>query len=364
MSPTEQIDSPDTDRPEHCGSTRKSPVFVVGMWRSGTSLLYSLLNQHSEVALMYEGELAVLEPYFWKRRKKQNWLAKWELWNKALSRHRLDVECIPGGKYDLRSAIEAAYVEYARQKKGATIWGCKSPNYYTSLSRLARLFPRARFIVIWRDLRGICCSVDQAAKTSSFFRRRGMMLRTILGYRRLKDECDSLLSHGADVHQLHFEDLVQNPEQTMMGVCAFLRIPFEPKVASLDEADRSAIEDFRHHALVKGRQIRTPLQNPDRLSVGLRTKIESYISLWCQQSNEEWPRFPKELTTIRKLRGWERVIDRLWFVCFRTWDFAVVVSYSYAPLWIWSGYRRRKYKRRRPLPYTVEQTTGLVKQSD
>ena len=25
------------------------PVFVVGMWRSGTSLLYALLNQHPQI---------------------------------------------------------------------------------------------------------------------------------------------------------------------------------------------------------------------------------------------------------------------------------------------------------------------------
>jgi len=32
----------------------KNPVFVVGVFRSGTSLLYSLLNQHPEIGLMYE----------------------------------------------------------------------------------------------------------------------------------------------------------------------------------------------------------------------------------------------------------------------------------------------------------------------
>jgi hypothetical protein len=31
-----------------------NPVFVVGVFRSGTSLLYDLLNQHPQAALMYE----------------------------------------------------------------------------------------------------------------------------------------------------------------------------------------------------------------------------------------------------------------------------------------------------------------------
>ncbi|PYX45967.1 MAG: hypothetical protein DMG79_17915 [Acidobacteria bacterium] len=34
------------------GPMSAGPLFVVGMWRSGTSLLYALLNQHPEIGLM------------------------------------------------------------------------------------------------------------------------------------------------------------------------------------------------------------------------------------------------------------------------------------------------------------------------
>jgi hypothetical protein len=40
------------------------PVFVVGVWRSGTTLLYSLLNQHPDLRLFYESDLPVLWPMF------------------------------------------------------------------------------------------------------------------------------------------------------------------------------------------------------------------------------------------------------------------------------------------------------------
>ncbi|MCU1303513.1 MAG: Sulfotransferase family, partial [Candidatus Sulfotelmatobacter sp.] len=33
------------------------PIFVVGIWRSGTSLLYTLMNQHPQIALTYESDL-------------------------------------------------------------------------------------------------------------------------------------------------------------------------------------------------------------------------------------------------------------------------------------------------------------------
>ncbi len=43
-------------------SMSPGPLFVVGMWRSGTSLLYALLNQHPQIGLMYESDFALLSP--------------------------------------------------------------------------------------------------------------------------------------------------------------------------------------------------------------------------------------------------------------------------------------------------------------
>src|SRR5437763_14264204 len=97
----------------------QGPLFVVGIWRSGTSLLYALLNQHPRIALMYEGDLAHLHSLFWVRRSSSFWLNKWEHWNRALTRHRFHIDRIPAGRFDLKTAIETAYVQYARQSKRA-----------------------------------------------------------------------------------------------------------------------------------------------------------------------------------------------------------------------------------------------------
>ncbi len=349
MQTTEKIEQKYAGQSEICSGSLSRPLFVVGVWRSGTSLLYSLLNQHSEIALMYEGELVVLKTLFWKPRNKWDWLTKWEFWNAALTRHHLDTNLIPSGAYDLKTAVKTAYIGYARQTKGANIWGCKSPNYYNSLPPLARLFPDARFIIIWRDLRGICDSILRAAKTSWFFRRKGMILRAILGYRKLKLDCDRLIAQGVDVYQLQYEDLVKAPDRAMAGVCAFLQVPFEPKVTSLLDADRSAIENARHHELVKGNQILASSEVADILPVPLRNKIESYIALWRKQSNNEWPVYPKSLSEApRKLSLWVRAGDQLSFAAFRAWDLARTAVYPFCPSWIWGKYRNQKY-RRQPL---------------
>jgi len=40
-------------------------------------LLYSLLNKHPEVALMYEGDLLMLKPLFWVPGMRKRWAVRW-----------------------------------------------------------------------------------------------------------------------------------------------------------------------------------------------------------------------------------------------------------------------------------------------
>src|SRR5581483_10046541 len=101
------------------------PLFVVGMWRSGTSLLYALLNQHPQISLMYEGELPLLWPLFVGGKGKSDWARRWNFWNGAVTRHQMDNK-LKSEPVDFPSAIELAYRCYAGDK---AIWGCKSPNY-------------------------------------------------------------------------------------------------------------------------------------------------------------------------------------------------------------------------------------------
>jgi len=95
------------------------------MWRSGSSLLYALLNQHPQVALMYEAELPMLWPVFLKPGK-PSWPERWNFWNQALTRHQIDREKIPANLCAQKAAFETVYKEYAR-RKGAHFWGDKSP---------------------------------------------------------------------------------------------------------------------------------------------------------------------------------------------------------------------------------------------
>jgi hypothetical protein len=320
---------------------RPEPLFVVGMFRSGTSLLYALLNQHPQIALMYEGDLAHLQALFWVPRDTTRWLKRWEFWNTALARHKFDTSIIPDGIRDLKTAVEAVYTEYARQKKGAIIWGCKSPTYHDEVTRLSRTFPNARFIIIWRDVRHICRSILSAAETSPFFNRRGMTLRAIVGCQDLKTQCDSLIRQGGRVHQLNYEDLVRDPKSHMKAICAFLEVPYDSRMSNLMGADREAISDFRHHSLVKGEKIVETRNGSEGLPPELRDKIERYVKMWRERYHGAWPAYPRSLETSPASPSvWERVSDRVNYSFLQfTHHFAPVI-FSFVPTAVWRRYRR------------------------
>jgi hypothetical protein len=317
------------------------PLFVVGIWRSGTSLLYALLNQHPQIALMYEDDLVFLRPLFWVRRKTSNWLTKWDFFNGAITRHKVDSSRIPENIHDLKTALESVQREYCRQKKGGAIWGSKSPTYFDLLSDLASTFPNARFIIIWRDLTSICQSIAKAGEERTFFSRKGIMLRALLGYRKLKRDCDWLLQRGFPVHQVHYEDLVSEPTAVMKSICDFLRIPFDSRMTMLEGADRSAIEEADHHSLVKSKEIHGFRRNPESLSPVLKAKIERYISLWRKQENGSWPMYPVSLEAIQDTPSIpERAWDWIRYRVLSLWYFIIPLAYSFVPLPVWESYRR------------------------
>ena len=322
------------------------PVFVVGMWRSGTSLLYTLLNQHPGVALMYEADLPLLRQLFRSTGSRPDWLERWEFWNSALSRHRIDRRQLSDDVPDLRSAAEIVWKQYA----DGALYGEKSPNYYDSLQWLSREFPNARFVVIWRDPSDICRSILRAAQTgSSFFAKRGITHRALIGSRRLRRECEALVRQGIALHEIQYEEMIQEPDRVLKGICSFFQIPFASQMASLDGADRSAIYDAGHHAGVKANTIGAKNGREEVLPLSLKKKVVRYVSYWQQESGGAWPLYPKMPADDRAHPGLlERSWDEALFRGLRAFDRFTSLVYCYAPISLLRRYRSSKSKGNSP----------------
>ena len=314
------------------------PLFVVGVPRSGTTLLYALLNQHPQIALLHEGDLPLLWPLFLKQQSKLQWLERWNFWNRGLERHQIDISRIPSDVSDARIATQTVCREYARQKCAA-IWGDKSPGSHGYLARLAAQFPNARFVIIWRDPADVCRSIMRAGKDSRRFRRRGAVHRALMGYLTLRIGCDRLLHRGIHVHEILYEDLIRNPTEEMMKICRFLGLPFDCNMGSLHGADRSAVPPVGHNDLAKGESIVSSRQQPEILSTNFKRKIERYKVFW-REKHGDWPIFHlSQEINARKPLLLERVYDQFLYRLLRTWDLAVVFIFCFAPLGLLKAYR-------------------------
>lgn len=326
------------------------PLFVVSMWRSGSSLLYALLNKHPQVALMYEADLLLLKPVFLKPAALCDWAERWQFWNGAFQRHGMKPTDVSDGIADFRSAFTAAHQLYAC-RRGATIWGDKSPNYYDRLNEMADDFPDARFIIVWRDPRGTANSILRAASLgNSYFSRNGAAFCGLLGYEVLKKECDRLRARGKWVCQLNYEDLVADPSSIMRRVCDFLQVPYDDSLSTLEGADRSAILEGKHHANLRGdRIVRGP--RPELIGPEFGEKIDRYFGAWRERYGNEWPAYPQVLATpLLPLTEASRTGDRIKYRLFRLRDRISPIGFSFAPLALLRRYRARKARTARAVP--------------
>lgn len=272
----------------------QDPLFVLSVWRSGSSLLYALLNQHSKIALLYEGDLPRLHLFLLGRFRSGAWRARWEFWNQGPSRHGIATASLPANVSNAWEATRIVYQEVARRKQ-ATIWGEKTPHWYDCPLHMAEKFPSARFIFLWRDMNAVMESISRAALTERFFRKAGMATRALIGNEKLRQACDVLKSRGRPVHEVNYEDLTSNTSKCMRQICLFLELPFESRITSLEGADRSAICSGQHHAMVRSERVVAQRKEADFLSPALKAKVNRYICRWRRCYDGKWPKYPLQL---------------------------------------------------------------------
>jgi sulfotransferase family protein len=216
-----------------------NPVFVVGVLRSGTSLLYALLNLHPQVALMYECDVWNFPEAFCRMRFKGDWLRRQEFYNQALSRHRLTFGGSLRGLENVH-APEDLYRVFG-EGKDKPLFGEKSPFYCARLRRLVRRYPGCRFILLWRDPIEIYRSVIRAGRKERFFRRRGILSRLIFYQEQMIRQTAELERAGVRLCHVTYGDLTKGTEETCRRICRFLEIEFDEKMLDLANADLSAV---------------------------------------------------------------------------------------------------------------------------
>ncbi len=253
-------------------------ILIVGVWRSGTSLLHAMLNQHSQIALMFEAEPFGLFPLRKETHFPDDWRERLEFFNQTISRHRLDPAGLPL-KQTGRECLLAMY-RMVGARKNAKIIGGKSPTYHAWLPKIANIFPEAEFIIIWRNPLDNCRSVVEAGRGNRFFNAPGIVTRAYFGGEQMLKGVRQLRAGGRRVHEVLFNDLIASPEAELRKICDFIGVEFEPAMLDLHTADLSMVPAGNHHDPLRSGIVQKNHRHREILPRSLIEKDRRYLKLW------------------------------------------------------------------------------------
>jgi hypothetical protein len=226
-----------------------APVIVLGVSRSGTTLLKEMLDRHSEVAIPSESYFV---SQLWDRHGARpdseaivadlGRIARVREWGVTPDDVRRRLSSDPS----FAEVIDAVYRAYA-DARGKARFGDKTPLYMQRLDLLERAFPGAQYVHIVRDGRDAGLSFVVMRRRPRFSWARPRRLGDFACQWRL--EVETARRFGATVGrgrylELRYEDLVADPEEGLREVCGFLGLDFEPAMLEYHRAvDVSGLPD-------------------------------------------------------------------------------------------------------------------------
>jgi len=269
--------------------TSANPIFVVGVFRSGTSLLCSLLNQNPKISLMFECDVWNFPASLLKFRFRRNWAERMEFYNQSLSRHRIISTDDLSALANIRTPLNL--YDCLAQSKGAVVSGEKSPFYCDRLNQLYKQYPNAYFIIISRPAGEIYRSVLKAGQSSRFFGRPGMLSRMIYHQEQIILQSDKIEKSGARVFRLDYAGLVDRTEKICREMSDFLGVPFDPQMLQLNRADLSAVFKGPNFAHLRRGIIERQQYTEELVPPAIATKLQRYQRRWSRMQATR-PDFP------------------------------------------------------------------------
>jgi hypothetical protein len=223
---------------------RRPAPFIVGVTRSGTTLLRLMLDSHPKLTIPPETHfIPRLIRLADKPEMKPMKLAR------RISKHRrwgdfdIDREELAAAFRDLpelngTTATRAFYDLYAR-KQGKRRWGDKTPGYQIRMLKLHKALPESRFIHVIRDGRDV--AVSQARKASdptpldiAGRRWKSRVRATRLRARKIPDA----------YLEVRYEDLIRDTEGTLRRICEFIDLRFHPAMLRYHERAGQRLQEI------------------------------------------------------------------------------------------------------------------------
>jgi hypothetical protein len=199
--------------------------FVVGVHRSGTTLLRLMLDAHPDLAIPPESFLipqfkldtyVSKEHFLYHLKESMAWVA-FDFDSPQFLR-LLDSE----DPFYVSHGIRSFYQAYA-WSFGKNRWGNKSPEYFKHMDLISKFLPEARFIHIIRDGRDVAMSNNKLNHTLAY---KDVMCAWTHNILEARDAALSL-SYYLEVR---YEDLLQDTPEVLKRICDFIDLRYDEKM--------------------------------------------------------------------------------------------------------------------------------------
>lgn len=264
-----------------------TPIFVLGYMHSGTTLLLEILSKNTAI-FASKGETRFYEflpiimqtfPDLNNQQTLQEFLIftlRNILFGDQIIRKQLSTQDIGLPATDINLLIQRAQsrlehgrllplvFEYLAERAGKTFWLEKTPTHIFCVDQIVKHVPSAYFVEIVRDVRAVLAS-KKVRRATVWTDRYPAEQRSFKNLEKAYDPLWDTLSwksaikagifakhnYPTRVLRIRYEDLVTDQEDTILRMCEFLSLRFEPMMldvrtkntAYFEESDFTGISD-------------------------------------------------------------------------------------------------------------------------
>jgi Sulfotransferase family len=225
--------------------------FVVGVGRSGTTLLRLILDAHPDLAIPAETHFV---PDLLERQREcsdPRELIAVIVGSREWDDFGLEPEALyeaAAGRHGAAEVLRAFYGLCA-EARGKPRWGDKTPGYVKRMRPIAAGLEEARFVHLIRDGR------DVALSRRSRGMGAGKPIADVaeLWRRRIENARRQAKKLKGRYLELRYEDLVADPEVVLRRVCGLVDLGYEPAMLRYHEAASERIGELGHLSAREGR---------------------------------------------------------------------------------------------------------------
>ncbi len=227
----------------------KHPIMIVGVGRSGTTLLQAMLNAHPEVCLPPESHFIrdfIANPDAQRVVQQEGLDGVEKILRRNTCLQRLDIS--PADALEpFRNGVPFSYGDLFKRylalyasRRGKTIVGEKDPSNTLCLTAMKNVFPEARLVHIIRDPRDVVLS--RLKTDMNMHKDVRKWAQNYAGTFQLGRQQGKQL-YGPRYTEIFYEQLIQEPEQALDQLCSWLGIAYDPAMLAYQQQAREIVAD-------------------------------------------------------------------------------------------------------------------------